>query len=207
MSKKFWQDEAPASSKRERRKQEFREKIMDAAIQLFEKNGCDATTLEHICELAEVSRPTFYSYYPSKQDLIHALAQKLWMNVAGQLTELSLANQDSTQHYISSFFSMTLKDISQYNRLERELIRQSMAANASESTNMNMLYGLTSMFEAVYTAGRERGDVTKRFPADFLAEMTMGSISTVMMRWADDENYPIEKRLKQLGEYIPGLLE
>jgi len=50
---------------------------MEASIQLFERNGCDATTLEEICEQAEVSRPTFYSYYPSKNDLIKALAEKL----------------------------------------------------------------------------------------------------------------------------------
>lgn len=52
----------------------------------------------------------------------------------------------------------------------------------------------------------KRGDVANLYPVDFLAEMTMGSINSVMMSWAVDENYPIERRLKQLADYIPRML-
>ncbi len=198
----FWQETAPATTRREQRKQEFREKIMEASIQLFEKNGCDATTLEEICEQAEVSRPTFYSYYPSKNDLIKALAEKLWLNAATSFTSLFLAENQSTQDYIRSFFEMTKQQFSRYDGLERDLIRQSMAGDPSDKSNMNMLSGLTSMFETVYRAGQKRGDVSSHYDTDFLAEMSMGVISTTMMKWAVDENYPIDKRLKQLSDFI-----
>jgi len=65
-----------------------------------------------------------------------------------------------------------------------------------------MLSGLTSMFETVYRAGQKRGDVSSHYDTDFLAEMSMGVISTTMMKWAVDENYPIDKRLKQLSDFI-----
>ena len=198
----FWQETAPAATRREQRKQEFREKIMEASILLFERNGCDATTLEDICEQAEVSRPTFYSYYPSKNDLIKALAEKLWLNAATNFTALFLAENQSTQDYIRSFFEMTQQQLSRYDELERDLIRQSMAGDPSDTSNMNMLSGLTSMFETVYRAGQKRGDVSSHYDTDFLAEMSMGVISTTMMKWAVDENYPIDKRLNQLSGFI-----
>lgn len=198
----FWQETAPAATRREQRKQEFREKIMEASILLFERNGCDATTLEDICEQAEVSRPTFYSYYPSKNDLIKALAEKLWLNAATNFTALFLAENQSTQDYIRSFFEMTQQQLSRYDELERDLIRQSMAGDPSDTSNMNMLSGLTSMFETVYRAGQKRGDVSSHYDTDFLAEMSMGVISTTMMKWAVDENYPIDKRLNQLSDFI-----
>ena len=198
----FWQETAPATTRREQRKQEFREKIMEASIQLFEQNGCDATTLEEICEQAEVSRPTFYSYYPSKNDLIKALAEKLWLNAATSFTSIFLAENLSTQDYITSFFEMTKQQFSRYDGLERDLIRQSMAGDPSDKSNMNMLNGLTSMFETVYRAGQKRGDVSSHYDVDFLAEMSMGVISTTMMKWAVDESYPIDKRLKQLSDFI-----
>lgn len=200
MNKNLWQPEPPASSQRERRKQAFREKIIESAIQLFDKKGCEETTLEEICELAEVSRPTFYSYYPSKQDLVMALAERLWLNVAGELTHLSLVNYESVTQYIASFFTMTSQSLTQYTRLEKDLIRQSM--NASSGSNMNMLYVLTGMFEAVYVEGQKRGEIPKSQDVCFLAEMTMGCISTVMMRWADASDYPIEQRLTQLSNHI-----
>lgn len=206
MSKSIWLDESPASSRRERRKQEFREKIIEAAINLFEKNGCDATTLEDICEAAEVSRPTFYSYYASKQELIQALGDKLWLSMAHELTAVTLAGRDSTAKYVDAFLKMTRNEIARYSRLERELIRQSMSDDLSNDNNMSLLNGMTAMFEAVYKEGRKRGDVGNRYPIEFLAEMTMGSISAVMMRWAVDEQYPVDKRLKQVADYIPSML-
>jgi len=202
MNKPFWQETATAPTRREQRKQEFREKIMEPSIQLFGKNGCDTTTLEEICELAEVSRPTFYSYYPSKNDLIKALAEKLWLNAATNFTSLFLAENQSTQDYIKSFFEMTQQQLSRYDELERDLIRQSMAGDPSDTSNMNMLSGLTSMFETVYRSGQKRGDVSSHYDTEFLAEMSMGVISTTMMKWAVDENYPIDKRLKQLSGFI-----
>lgn len=207
MKKAFWQEQAPANSRREQRKQAFREKIMEAAIQLFEANGCEATTLEEICELAEISRPTFYSYYPSKKELIQALAEKLWIHTAAEMTDLSLANFDSTQSYIRSFFKMTQKEFSKYSRLERELIRQSMADEPGEGNNMNMFSSLTGMFEAIFKEGKKRGDIGNRYPADFLAEMSMGVISTVMMQWAVNEDYPLQKRFKQMSDFIITMLE
>ena len=67
--------------------------------------------------------------------------------------------------------------------------------------------GLIEMFIAVYTEGQRRGDVGNLYPVDFLAEMTMGGINTVMMRWAVEDNYPLERRLRQLADYIPRMLE
>ncbi|NRB40400.1 MAG: TetR/AcrR family transcriptional regulator [Pseudomonadales bacterium] len=207
MTKTPQQETKPQGSRRELRKQAFREKIMQAAIQLFEEVGCDETTLEDICKKAGVSRPTFYSYYPTKQDLIQAMAEKLWLNVAEELTSEFMGETESPRLYVVSFIALIRREFSKYNQLERDLIRHSMSAGASESSNMNILHGLTELFAGVYQQGFTAGDISDRYPIDFLAEMTMASISTVMMNWAIDEQYPIDKRLDQLADYIPRLLE
>ncbi len=200
MTKAFWLDEPPADSRRERRKQENRERIIEAAIALFESQGCDATTLEEICERAEVSRPTFYSYYASKQELIKALVDKLWVSVARELTSNLLARHVSTRDYVEAFFKLTRTEIARYSRLERELILQSMQSHSDQDDNINMLNGLTALFVTVYGEGRKRGDIGNRYPVEFLAEMTMGGISSIMMQWAANEKYPVDKRLKQLTD-------
>ncbi len=200
MSKTSWLEEPPADTRRERRKQEIREKIMESAISLFETRGCDATTLEEICEQADVSRPTFYSYYPSKQDLIRALVEKLWLAVAHELTEKLLTRQAGTTEYVETFFKLIRTEIARYSRLERELIRYSMHSDVN-TESMNMLGVLTNLFNTVYTEGKKRGDIGNRYPVDFLAEMTMGGIAAVMTKWGVDNDYPVDKRLKQLADF------
>ncbi len=51
---------------RERKKQQTRTAIHDAAFRLVEAQGLEATTIDQICHEADVSTRTFFNYYPSK---------------------------------------------------------------------------------------------------------------------------------------------
>jgi len=46
-----------------------REKIVDAALDLFYRQGYQATVVNQIVEQAGISKPTFYTHFPSKEDL------------------------------------------------------------------------------------------------------------------------------------------
>jgi AcrR family transcriptional regulator len=207
VSKVFWLEETQADSRRERRKLEFRDKILEAAIELFQDKGCDATTLDDICRVADVSRPTFYKHYATKHELIFELGTKLWLSVGKELSAASLEKHQTTARFVEAFFETVRKEIAKYGNLERELIRQSMMADPHESKGGHLLNVLTKLFLTAFTQGKKRGEVGNRFPIDFLAEMTMGGVNMVMMSWALDENYPVQKRLKQLADYVNTVLE
>src|ERR1700761_1693915 len=51
---------------RERKKQQTRNAIHEAAFDLIETQGLEATTIEQICQAADVSSRTFFNYFPSK---------------------------------------------------------------------------------------------------------------------------------------------
>jgi len=57
---------------RERKKARTREALIDAALELFERKGFEATTIEDIAAAAEVSPRTFFRYFESKPELIMA---------------------------------------------------------------------------------------------------------------------------------------
>jgi transcriptional regulator GlxA family with amidase domain len=44
--------------------------IEEAALELFERQGFDATSVDQIAERAEVSRTTFFRYFPTKADVV-----------------------------------------------------------------------------------------------------------------------------------------
>lgn len=55
---------------RQRKKAKTLDAIVTAALDLFERKGYDATTIEEIAEAADVSPRTFFRYFDSKQDLM-----------------------------------------------------------------------------------------------------------------------------------------
>jgi AcrR family transcriptional regulator len=55
------------------RSEETRNKILEAAAQLFSKTGYDATGVADICRAAGVSKGAFYHHFPTKQALFMEL--------------------------------------------------------------------------------------------------------------------------------------
>ncbi|GGL65898.1 TetR family transcriptional regulator [Streptomyces fumigatiscleroticus] len=55
---------------RERKKQRTRETISDTAIALFLERGFDQVSVVDIAAVAEVSKPTLFKYFPTKEDLV-----------------------------------------------------------------------------------------------------------------------------------------
>ena len=53
--------------------------ILNSALELFSKNGYDATSVADICSKANVSKGAFYHHFSSKQDLFLVL-MGIWLN-------------------------------------------------------------------------------------------------------------------------------
>jgi AcrR family transcriptional regulator len=63
---------------RERKKLRTRRALADAALRLFTQNGFDATTLEDLAGEAEVSRSTFFRFFPAKEAAAIDAEAELW---------------------------------------------------------------------------------------------------------------------------------
>jgi AcrR family transcriptional regulator len=57
---------------RERKRRQTHEAIVGAALRLFLQNGYDETTLDDIAAEAEIARRTFFGYFKSKEEILHA---------------------------------------------------------------------------------------------------------------------------------------
>src|SRR5207248_3771288 len=68
--------ETQPDGRRERRKEEMRSQIFQAAMRLFERKGVFDTTVEEITESADVAKGTFFNYFPSKEAILTKLADR-----------------------------------------------------------------------------------------------------------------------------------
>src|ERR1700759_4852866 len=64
----------------DRRKVEVRDRILRAGFDLFLSQGVSATTIEEICARADVANRTFFNHFPTRQDMMRALAESRLLN-------------------------------------------------------------------------------------------------------------------------------
>lgn len=61
----------------ENRRAQTRERLLDAAIKVIGEKGFEASSVEDFVAAADVSRGTFYNYFPTMEDLLRAVRRKL----------------------------------------------------------------------------------------------------------------------------------
>ncbi|WP_431796816.1 TetR/AcrR family transcriptional regulator [Microbacterium kunmingense] len=61
-----------------RRRDATRQRLLDAAGEVFAESGLDAASVEAVCERAGFTRGAFYSNFDSKEELFLELAARVW---------------------------------------------------------------------------------------------------------------------------------
>src|SRR3990172_11541390 len=89
-------------SRRERRKREVRERIYDAARELFLKHGFAATTVEQIAEIADVAQTTFFNHFQSKGELLKEMTNEVSARLEAILAQ-QLAKPGTALERITGF--------------------------------------------------------------------------------------------------------
>ena len=82
-----------AAGRRQRRKTETRERLLNVASELFVSQGFEETTYDDIARAARVARQTVFNHYPRKEDFAIAWVARLRDEVAQALASSSFAGE------------------------------------------------------------------------------------------------------------------
>jgi AcrR family transcriptional regulator len=64
-----------------RKKEQKRNRLLDAANTLFIEKGVSSTTIADICNMANIAKGTFYLYYKDKEDILRALTKRISLTI------------------------------------------------------------------------------------------------------------------------------
>jgi AcrR family transcriptional regulator len=150
---------------RERKKEQTRRAIEDAAFRLFSQRGFSATTISDIAAAADIAPRTFFAYFPAKEDVVFAHFDEYTASLKQQLDEreADATTFDALRGWIGDLISADSEEA------ERGAIRKQLTCD-NEGLDAHERH-LMSRFEALIAAsvaedlGDEPNDLGPRLVA------------------------------------------
>ena len=98
--------------KRETKKKINRQKLVDAAFELMSTQGIQETSVKAVSEAAGISFVTMYKYFPTKDDLVMAVVQRLFEKHMTAMMGLAKDQSLSFQERLHAFlrYAANLRD-------------------------------------------------------------------------------------------------
>lgn len=81
-------------NRRERKKEETRDSIIDCAVSFFREKGFQETSMEEIAEKSDVSKGTLYNYFKDKESILVGYFQIIIADYGKKTKESFLENND-----------------------------------------------------------------------------------------------------------------
>lgn len=187
---------------RERKKAATKERIYLEAIELFRQKGFAATTVDEIIAAAEVSKGTFFNYFPGKEALLHYFGER---QTAAAAEAIAPALQDATQTAQAKLrlvFRTAAHNMEGDRDVARvvvfEVLKSSVEAMREPSRAV-----LRQVVAALVAEGQRKGEVRKTINAELAASALVGVYFQQIFEWcAADKPYPLAKRIDQLIDVL-----
>jgi AcrR family transcriptional regulator len=174
---------------RERKKARLRQQIIETAIRLFRKQGYEKTRIDDIVKILEISQPTFFRYFPSKDAVLRDVGKLGFECIAERLKSELSSKADTAERLHHLYHAMALE--AEADRPLWKAVVLSGAMDPVRSPEVREVEGVAiSRLREILAQGQERGEITSAFPVVHLAEFMEALYHTVVRQWTVDLTGP-----------------
>jgi AcrR family transcriptional regulator len=188
---------------RERKKVRLRQQIIETSIRLFRKRGYENTRIDDIVQILEISQPTFFRYFPSKDAVLREVGRRGFACIREHL-ETELSTNASTADRLRELYHTMAQEVESDRPLWQAVVL-SGAMDPVRSPEMRQPEEIaTSLLREILAEGQRRGEITRAFPVAHLAEFMEALYTTVVRRWAVDLSGPhnLAERIASAVEFF-----
>jgi len=182
------QERAPRGL-RERKKARLRQQIIDTSIKLFRQHGYESTRIDDIVQALEISQPTFFRYFPSKDAVLRQVGERGYTCIRDRLHS-ELSSEATTGERLRRLYLSMAHAVEADRRLWQAVVL-SGAMDPVRSADLREPEEATAkLLREILSQGQKRNEVTRDFPVLHMAQFMEGLYNTVVRQWAVDLTGP-----------------
>ena len=170
---------------RERKKARLRQQIIATSIKLFRKRGYAKTRVDDIVESLEISQPTFFRYFPSKDAVLSEVGRRGYACIAEHI-QSELSSKATTAERLRRLYEGMARET----ETDRPLWQAVVLSGAMDPVRSPKIRQpeqvAVGLLKDILLEGQERGEITTGFPVAHLAEFMEALYNTVVRQWAVD---------------------
>lgn len=174
---------------------EKRQRILEAAIQLFAEKGFFSARVSDIAREAGVADGTIYLYFKNKDDLLINLFEDRMEHIIAQFrahTEVGGSDETATAR-LRRFIELHLDMVAQQPRLAEVLtveLRQS--AKFMREYKAPKFIEYLALLGEIITHGQERGEFDPALSPNLVNRIIFGALDEVSLHWVSARRKPYE---------------
>ena len=166
-------------SRNERRKQETRRKLNEAALQLVFEKGYDRVTIQDIVDRADLGRGTFYVHYRDLQDILWDIIQD-GLSESLLIGEARAAETSDRSGYLG--YRVTFETAARH----RDLYKVMLGSRGSSLITHRVADYLAS---AIQQSIEQKGYLSDLdYPPQLLAQYLVGALMRLVLWWLETPN-------------------
>lgn len=158
-----------SGGRQERRKEETRKKIIEAAMELFNKQGFYDTTMEQIAEKADVAKKTLYNHFPVKEAIVSEYIQRDF-KVQNPENIQQLKRRPDTRSRMIFTFSKSIEWVREQKELFEKYLIYRLRNMISLHQEEDVRSGFHLLAAGIVELGQKSGDIRDDVPLDLLVD-------------------------------------
>ena len=163
------------------KKEERREQILEAAIEVFGETGYHAANVADVIARAGVARGTFYQYFESKRQLFDELLDDLLERLRDAIVDVNMAHPEKTVYVqLQENIERVLAILFAERALSRILLAEASGVDHELDRKLEAFYdGLIKLISETLQLGQNVGMV-RRCDTALVATCILGSVKELV---------------------------
>ena len=187
--------------KSERKINDRRAVILDAALRTFVKRGYPDTKVAEIASEAGVAEGTLYNYFASKEDLLLALFDEKWGWIINEIRN-KISRLSDPNRKLKAIFSLVVRMFKK-NRQLAELFMVDIKQSSVFLNNytINRIVEFLDLIEEVLEEGKKKGTYRRDLDTRVAKMVIFGAAQGILLSWVLSESTAVRNQTFKFSLY------